>query len=93
MVEFILDILFNYPEGLTFALFGTIKKAKKAKKLIRQLEEQGIPELDSLNSETGIPVIPQFDNSISRATSTPTSPGATLYKPEFPYRGKQIIID
>ena len=93
MVEFILDILFNYPEGLTFALFGTIKKAKKAKKLIRQLEEQGIPELDSLNSETGISDIPQFDNSISRATSTPTSPGATLYKPEFPYRGKQIIID
>ena len=93
MIEFILDILFNNPEGLTFALFGLKKKRKKAEKLIRQIEEQGIPELDSLNSEVGIPDIPQFDNSISRATSTPTSPGATLYKPEFPYRGKQIIID
>ncbi len=93
MVEFILDILFNNPEGLTFALFGLKKKRKKAEKLIRQIEEQGIPELDALNSQEGIPDIPQFDNSISRETSTPTSPGITLYKPEFPYRGKQIIID
>ena len=66
MVEFILDILFNYPEGISFALFGAIKKAKKAKKLIRQMEEQGIPELDALKSEGETSDIPQFDNSISR---------------------------
>ena len=93
MVEFILDILFNYPEGISFALFGAIKKAKKAKKLIRQMEEQGIPELDALKSEGETSDIPQFDNSISRNIPTITPPGATSYKPEFPYRGKQIIID
>ena len=93
MVEFILDILFNNPESISFALFGAIKKAKKAKKLIRQLENQGIPELDALKSEEETGNIPQFDNSIFRTPITPTSPGATLYKPEFPYRGKQIIID
>ena len=93
MIEFILDILFNNPESISFALFGAIKKAKKAKKLIRQMEEQGIPELDSLKSEEETGNIPQFDNSIFRTPITPTSPGATSYKPEFPYRGKQIIID
>ena len=93
MLEFILDILSNNPEGLTFALFGLKKKRKKAEKLIRQIEQQGIPELDALNSQEGIPDIPQFDSSISRTTSIPTPPGTALYKPEFPYRGKQIIID
>ena len=93
MIEFILDILFNNPESISFALFGAIKKAKKAKKLIRQLENQGIPELDALKSEEETGNIPQFHNSIFRTPITPTSPGATLYKPEFPYRGKQIIID
>ena len=93
MIEFILDILFNNPEGLTFALFGLKKKRKKAEKLIRQIEEQGIPELDSLKSGEETGNIPQFDNSIFRTPITPTSPGATSYKPEFPYRGKQIIID
>ena len=34
MIEFILDILFNNPEGLTFALFGLKKKRKKAEKLM-----------------------------------------------------------
>ena len=93
MVEFILDILFNYPEGISFALFGAIKKAKKAKKLIRQMEEQGLPELDALKSEEETDDIPQFDNSIFRTPINSSAPGATLYKPEFPYRGKQIIID
>ena len=93
MLEFILDILFNNPEGLTFALFGLKKKRKKAEKLIRQIEEQGIPELDSLNSQEGIPNIPQFDSSISRTASNITPPNSISYQPEFPYRGKQIIID
>jgi|TARA_E500000178_G_scaffold350351_1_gene409147 hypothetical protein len=93
MLEFILDILFNNPEGLTFALFGLKKKRRKAERLIRQMEEKGIPELDALNSEGGIPDIPQFDNSIPRTTSITTPPNSISYQPEFPYRGKQIIID
>ena len=93
MLEFILDILFNNPEGLTFALFGLKKKRRKAERLIRQMEEKGIPELDALNSEGGIPDIPQFDNSIPRTTSITTPPNSISHQPEFPYRGKQIIID
>ena len=66
MIEFILDILFNYPEGISFAIFGLKKKKKKAERMMKNLDK-GIPELDSLNVGTN--------------------------SGEFPYRGKQIIID
>ena len=51
MIEFILDILFNNPESISFALFGAIKKAKKAKKLITR------PHPAELKSGHGLPLM------------------------------------
>lgn len=92
MLEFILDILFNNPEGLTFALFGLKKKRKKAEKIIKDLEStlDGINAID-INTNAGD--IPQFDSDVTRTTISPQAPEASTYKPEFPYRGRQIIID
>ena len=91
MIEFILDILFNYPEGISFALFGLKKKKKKAEKMMEQFDK-GIPELDSLSVDTNSSDVPQFSET-QRQTRVPQAPTATPYKPVFPYRGKQIIID
>ncbi len=91
MIEFILDILFNYPEGISFALFGMKKKKKKAEKMMKQFDK-GVPELDSLSVDTNSGAVPQFSET-QRQTRAPQSPAATSYKPAFPYRGKQIIID
>jgi hypothetical protein len=91
MIEFILDILFNYPEGISFAIFGLKKKKKKAERMMKNLDK-GIPELDSLNVETNSGEVPKFTETDRRSTPS-TPPTATAYKPAFPYRGKQIIID
>ena len=91
MIEFILDILFNYPEGISFAIFGLGKKKKKAEKMMKQFEN-GVPELDSLSLDTNTGDVPQFSET-QRQTRAPQAPTATSYKPVFPYRGKQIIID
>ena len=91
MIEFILDILFNYPEGISFALFGLKKKKKKAEKMMEQFDK-GIPELDSLSVDTNSSDVPQFSET-QRQTRASQAPTATSYKPVFPYRGKQIIID
>jgi len=91
MIEFILDILFNYPEGISFALFGMKKKKKKAEKMMKQFDK-GVPELDSLSVDTNSGEVPQFSET-QRQTRAPQAPTATSYKPVFPYRGKQIIID
>ena len=91
MIEFILDILFNYPEGISFAIFGLKKKKKKAEKMMKQFDK-GIPELDSLSVDTNSGEVPQFSET-QRQTRAPQAPTATSYKPVFPYRGKQIIID
>lgn len=91
MIEFILDILFNYPEGISFALFGIKKKKKKAEKMMKQFDK-GVPELDSLSVDTNSGEVPQFSET-NRQAKTPQAPTATSYKPVFPYRGKQIIID
>jgi len=91
MIEFILDILFNYPEGISFALFGMKKKKKKADKMMKQLDK-GIPELDSLSVDANSGNVPQFSET-QRQTRASQAPTATSYKPVFPYRGKQIIID
>ena len=45
MIEFILDILFNYPEGISFALFGIGKKKRKAEKMLKQLDSQGVSDI------------------------------------------------
>ena len=91
MIEFILDILFNYPEGISFAIFGLKKKKKKAEKMMKRFEN-GVPELDSLSVDTNSGEVPQFSET-QRQTRAPQAPTATSYKPVFPYRGKQIIID
>ena len=91
MIEFILDILFNYPEGISFALFGLKKKKKKAEKMMKQFDK-GVPELDSLSVDTNSGEVPQFSET-QRQTRASQAPTATSYKPVFPYRGKQIIID
>ena len=91
MIEFILDILFTSPEGISFAIFGMKKKIKKAKKQMDKIDK-GIPELESLSVEGNIEGVPQFGET-ARQPRTPQAPTATTYKPVFPYRGKQIIID
>ena len=91
MIEFILDILFNYPEGISFAIFGLKKKKKKAEKMMKRFDK-GVPELDSLSVDTNSGEVPQFSET-QRQTRAPQAPTATSYKPVFPYRGKQIIID
>jgi len=91
MIEFIIDILFNYPEGISFALFGMKKKKKKAEKMMKQFDK-GVPELDSLSLDTNSGEVPQFSET-QRQTRASQAPTATSYKPVFPYRGKQIIID
>ena len=91
MIEFILDILFNYPEGISFAIFGLKKKKRKAEKMLKQFEN-GIPELDALSLDANTGDVPQFSET-QRQTRASQAPTATSYKPVFPYRGKQIIID
>ena len=91
MIEFILDILFNYPEGISFAIFGIKKKIKKAEKQLNQFEN-GIPELDALSLDANTGNVPQFSET-QRQTRTSQAPTATTYQPVFPYRGRQIIID
>ena len=92
MIEFILDILFNFPEGISFAIFGLRKKKKKAEKKIKELETKGIPELEALKLDGNVDGVPQFGET-QRQIRASQAPTATTYKPVFPYRGKQIIID
>jgi hypothetical protein len=68
-------------------------RKKRALKKIKEIEKRGLPELNNLNSKNpGIEGIPAFDEEI--ATRDNTIPLAPLpYRPDFPYRGKQIIID
>ena len=92
MIEFILDILFNFPEGISFAIFGLRKKKKKAEKKIKELETKGIPELEALKLDGNVDGVPQFGET-QRQIRASQALTATTYKPVFPYRGKQIIID
>lgn len=96
MIELIIDIFdlyqqfMGFPEGMTYALFGS-RKRKKAKNMTEELDG-GVPELESLKTDTNIGDLPKFSETDTR-TSKPQAPAATSYKPTFPYRGKQIIID
>lgn len=107
MIEIIFDIwgnivdlyqqFFGVPEGITYALFGS-RKRKRAKKQIKELQQKGIDipetkEFDKLSqSNPGIEGIPDFSEDTLISDNT-NSPPTTTYKPEFPYRGNQIIID
>jgi len=107
MVEFIIDIwgnivdlyqqFFGVPEGVTYALFGS-KKRKRAKKKMKELQKGGI-DIPEINTSEGLSTSnPQIEGVPNFETETFTSdnsitPPTTTYKPEFPYRGNQIIID
>lgn len=107
MIEFIIDIwsnivdlyqqFFGVPEGITYALFGS-KKRKRAKKALKNAQQQ----LDiNINTDDGglipntnveLEGLPNIDDKTAIADNSITPPTNT-YKPEFPYRGNQIIID
>ena len=67
----------------------------RAKDMMKGLENQGIPGLEATGVDTSeIPSYNTDKNPTRRETlSSNKAPGSTGYKPEFPYRGKQIIID
>jgi len=105
MIDIIFDIFnqlvdvyqqfLGVPEGMTYALFGSRKRKKalsKTKNLTVDVPEIEVAELESpdtpINEQNAL-------NATSRADvkeETPTKK-ITPYKPEFPYRGNQIIID
>ena len=105
-MEFILEIynliielsqyLFDIPEGISYAIFGIKKKKKKAKKAVRQAETQ----INSAMKGANLDSIP--NQSAANAPRTETIDGESIpgldlpsvpFKPEFPYRGKQIILN
>jgi hypothetical protein len=90
MIEFILDILFNYPEGISFAIFGLKKKKKKAEKMMKQFDK-GVPELDSLSVDTNSGDVPQFSET-QRQTRAPQAPTATSYKPVFLIEENKLLL-
>ena len=107
MIEFIIDIwinivdlyqqFFGVPEGITYALFGS-KKRKRAKKKMKDLQKSGI-DIPEINISEGLSESnPQIEGTPDFQTETFTSdnsinPNIASYKPQFPYRGNQIIID
>ena len=107
MVEFIIDIwsnivdlyqqFFSVPEGVTYALFGS-RKRKRAKKKMKELQQKGIdiPEIniseELSTSNPQIEGVPNFETETFTSDNS-IAPPTTTYKPEFPYRGNQIIID
>lgn len=100
MIEIIFDIFELYqqfmvvPEGMTYAfLFGG--KKRKAKRMMKKLENKGIPEFEAAGFDSSeIPSFNTDNNPTRRETlSSNKAPEGLSYKPEFPYRGKQIIID
>ena len=82
MIEFILDILFNYPEGISFALFGIGKKKRKAEKMLKQLDSQGVSDIEASGFDSS--EIPQFNTNGSPRRSTIKAPAASTYQPVFP---------
>jgi len=70
-------------------------RISRAKDLMKGLENKGIPELEATGVDTSeIPSYNTDKNSTRRDTlASNKAPEGLSYKPEFPYRGKQIIID
>lgn len=68
-------------------------RKKRALKKVKEIEKNGIPELEALNQKNPeIEGIPSFSEDIATNSNTVT-PTPLPYQPDFPYRGKQIIID
>ena len=68
-------------------------KKKRALKKIKEIEKKGLPELDAINQKNPeIEGIPAFNEEIA-ISSNKVTPTPLPYQPDFPYRGKQIIID
>ena len=71
-------------------------RKKKALKKIKEIEKRGLPELDAASDlaskNPGVEGIPAFNEEIA-SNDNSISQQPLVYKPEFPYRGNQIIID
>ena len=71
-------------------------RKKKALKKIEEIEKRGLPELDAANDlaskNPDVEGIPAFNEEIA-SNDNSISQQPSVYKPEFPYRGNQIIID
>jgi hypothetical protein len=63
--------------------------------MMKKLENKGIPEFEAAGFDSSeIPSFNTDNNPTRRETlSSNKAPEGLSYKPEFPYRGKQIIID
>ena len=71
-------------------------RKKKALKKIEEIEKRGLPELDAASDlaskNPDVEGIPAFNEEIA-SNDNSISQQPLVYKPEFPYRGNQIIID
>jgi len=105
MIELIFELLNNFidwyqqfigvPEGISYALFGAKKKKKRAQKKV-DTALKTIDELDLDNigeGELGDPE--QLGEAVisDPAGADPKSINDIPFKPDFPYVGRQIIID
>jgi|TARA_E500000318_G_C3558240_1_gene212130 hypothetical protein len=105
MIELIFELLNNFidwyqqfmgiPEGISYAIFGAKKKKRRAKRKI----DAALKTIDELNTE-GIGQDELGDPSnLGEAAFSPVDGGDPAsvndipFKPDFPYVGRQIIID
>ena len=102
MIELIFELLNNFidwyqqlmgvPEGITYALFGSRKKKKAQKEIDKALET--IDELDTDGGgELGDPETLGEGTFTGKDGGEPDSVDDIPFKPDFPYVGRQIIID
>lgn len=102
MIELIFELLNNFadwyqqlmgvPEGITYALFGS-KKRKKAEKEI----DKALDKIENLDTEgegsLGNPETLGEGTFTGKDGGEPDSVDDIPFKPDFPYVGRQIIID
>ena len=100
--NFLIDIhqyILGVPEGITYALFGIKKKKRKAK---RALAEANKKMEEAFNQPNGLDSIPQDSAQLGGADTAELIDGEAVvgedipnvpYIPEFPYLGKQIILN
>ena len=102
MIELIFELLNNFtdwyqqlmgiPEGMTYALFGS-KKRKKAEKEI----DKALDKIENIDTEgegsLGNPETLGEGTFTGKDGGEPDSVDDIPFKPDFPYVGRQIIID